>query len=51
MLPIYENDPLLTGFEDEDESDMENDLLLSDDEANKKYMSKVMNLSLEQSDI
>ncbi|CAO3587958.1 unnamed protein product [Absidia cylindrospora] len=51
MLPIYENDPLLTGFDDEDESDMENDLLLSDDEANKKYMSKVMNLSLEQSDL
>ncbi|KAI8342331.1 hypothetical protein BC941DRAFT_412470 [Chlamydoabsidia padenii] len=51
MLPIYDNDPLLTGFDDEDESDVEHDLMLSDDEANKKYMSKVMNLSLEQSDM
>ncbi|KAI8100144.1 uncharacterized protein BX664DRAFT_322990 [Halteromyces radiatus] len=51
MLPIYENDPLLTGFDDDDESDVEKDLMLSDDEANKKYMSKVMSLSLEQSDL
>ncbi|ORX61873.1 hypothetical protein DM01DRAFT_1331343 [Hesseltinella vesiculosa] len=41
MLPIYENDPLLTGFDDDDESDVEKDLLLSDDEANRKYVQQV----------
>ncbi|KAI8066748.1 hypothetical protein BC940DRAFT_302197 [Gongronella butleri] len=41
MLPIYENDPLLTGFDDDDESDVEKDLLLSDDEANRKYVNQV----------
>ncbi|CAO3653389.1 unnamed protein product [Cunninghamella echinulata] len=47
LLPTYENDPLLTGFDDEEDDDLEDDLLLPDDEANKKYLSKVMSLSLQ----
>lgn len=46
LIPTYENDPLLTGFEENDD-DEEDDLdLLSDDEANKKYLHQVMERSL-----
>jgi hypothetical protein len=44
LIPTYENDPLLTGFEDDNEDD--EDLALSDDEANKKYLHQVMERSL-----
>ncbi|KAF7724593.1 hypothetical protein EC973_000901 [Apophysomyces ossiformis] len=49
LLPTYENDPLLTGFDD-DGSDIEADLQLSDDEANRKFLSMVISTSLEQAD-
>jgi hypothetical protein len=45
LIPTYENDPLLTGFEDNEE-DEEDDMALSDDEANKKYLHQVMERSL-----
>ncbi|KAI8640574.1 hypothetical protein BD408DRAFT_347794 [Parasitella parasitica] len=45
LIPTYENDPLLTGFEQDDEED-ELDMALSDDEANKKYLHQVMERSL-----
>lgn len=47
LIPTYENDPLLTGFEQEDEEGEEDDnLLLSDDEANKKYLYQAMERSI-----
>ncbi|KAG0189346.1 hypothetical protein DFQ28_003514 [Apophysomyces sp. BC1034] len=49
LLPTYENDPLLTGFDNE-ESDVEADLQLPDDEANRRFMSMVISTSLEKSD-
>ncbi|KAI8992423.1 hypothetical protein BDB01DRAFT_716824 [Pilobolus umbonatus] len=48
LLPTYENDPLLTGFEDDGENDA--DMNLSDSEANMKYMNEVMKRSLHISD-
>ncbi|CEP14921.1 hypothetical protein [Parasitella parasitica] len=45
LIPTYENDPLLTGFEQDNEED-ELDMALSDDEANKKYLHQVMERSL-----
>lgn len=43
LIPTYENDPLLTGFEEDEE---EEDMGLSDDEANKKYLYQAMESSL-----
>ncbi|KAI7894529.1 uncharacterized protein EV154DRAFT_498083 [Mucor mucedo] len=40
LIPTYENDPLLTGFE-EDGEEIE-DMGLSDNEANKKYLYQAM---------
>ncbi|KAI8081889.1 uncharacterized protein B0P05DRAFT_538492 [Gilbertella persicaria] len=48
LIPTYENDPLLTGFEQDNEED--EDDALSDDEANKKYLHQVMEESLILSD-
>lgn len=48
LLPTYENDPILTGFEDDKE--FEDDVRLPDDEANRKYLSEVMSESLAISD-
>lgn len=45
LIPTYENDPLLTGFEDDNDEEDE-DMALSDDEANKKYLHQVMERSL-----
>lgn len=45
LIPTYENDPLLTGFEQDSDED-EEDMALSDDEANKKYLHQVMERSL-----
>jgi hypothetical protein len=45
LIPTYENDPLLTGFEDGNDEEDE-DMALSDDEANKKYLHQVMERSL-----
>lgn len=47
LMPTYENDPLLTGFEEEDD---EEDTQLSDTEANSRYLSQVMTESLALSD-
>ncbi|KAI9478839.1 MAG: hypothetical protein EXX96DRAFT_595937 [Benjaminiella poitrasii] len=41
LIPTYENDPLLTGFEEENEED-DDDLELSETEANKKYHHQAM---------
>ncbi|KAI9030667.1 hypothetical protein CLU79DRAFT_694655 [Phycomyces nitens] len=49
LLPTYDNDPLLTGFGDE-ESDVDEDLDMPDDEANKKFMSLVRTEALEASE-
>lgn len=47
LIPTYENDPLLTGFEDNDDNEEEqDDMELSDNEANKKYLHQVMERSL-----
>jgi hypothetical protein len=46
LIPTYENDPLLTGFEQDDNEEDDDDMELSDDEANKKYLYKVMERSL-----
>lgn len=45
LIPTYDNDPLLTGFE-EDEDEDEDDMTLPDDEANKKFLHQVMERSL-----
>lgn len=45
LIPTYENDPLLTGFE-QDSEDEDEDMALSDTEANKKYLHQVMERSL-----
>ncbi|KAI9258366.1 hypothetical protein EDC94DRAFT_613560 [Helicostylum pulchrum] len=44
LIPTYENDPLLTGFEEGEDED--GDAELSDDEANKKYLYQAMEKSL-----
>ncbi|KAI8362636.1 hypothetical protein BD560DRAFT_333987 [Blakeslea trispora] len=49
LIPTYENDPLLTGFEQDNEEEDE-DMALPDDEANKKYLHQVMEESLHISD-
>ncbi|KAI8394224.1 uncharacterized protein BYT42DRAFT_487161 [Radiomyces spectabilis] len=41
LLPTYENDPLLTGVDDE-ESDVDEDLRLSDRDANRKFSSQIL---------
>jgi hypothetical protein len=43
LIPTYENDPLLTGFEQDSDDE---DMALSDTEANKKYLHEVMERSL-----
>ncbi|KAI8356588.1 hypothetical protein EDC96DRAFT_576750 [Choanephora cucurbitarum] len=48
LIPTYENDPLLTGFDQDNEDD--EDMALPDDEANKKYLHQVMEESLHISD-
>ncbi|KAI8971617.1 hypothetical protein BDF20DRAFT_885356 [Mycotypha africana] len=50
MIPTYENDPLLTGFEEENEEDEADDKNLNDEEANKRYLHQVMQKSLSLSD-
>lgn len=44
LIPTYDNDPLLTGFEQDEED--EDDMSLPDEEANKKYLHQVMERSL-----
>lgn len=51
LMPTYENDPLLTGFEEDDNNLEEEDLLeISEAEANKKFLHQVMEKSLSISD-
>lgn len=46
LIPTYENDPLLTGFEEDDEEEEGDNPALSDDEANKQYLYEAMEKSL-----
>ena len=51
LMPTYENDPLLTGFEEDDNNLEEEDLLeISEAEANNKFLHQVMEKSLSISD-
>ncbi|KAI8877085.1 hypothetical protein K501DRAFT_230806 [Backusella circina FSU 941] len=50
LLPTYDNDPLLTGLDDDEDQEIDNDVSLTDAEANKMYLDKVMERSLSISD-
>ncbi|KAI7901828.1 uncharacterized protein BX663DRAFT_512541 [Cokeromyces recurvatus] len=51
LIPTYENDPLLTGFEEEEnEEEEEEDLKVPDIESKKKYLHQMMEKSLSVSE-
>lgn len=50
LLPTYDNDPLLTGLDDDEDQEIDNDASLTDAQANKMYLDKVMERSLSISD-